>query len=99
MSFIQQTESYYTHKRDAADFKRSKDVFEHQFLFDADDLSYLMGQFQEEPNAISVLAQMGGVEGIAYALRTDMSSGLGQDGVDDPDAFALRQTEYAKNSS
>lgn len=97
MSFIQQTESYYTHKRDAADFKRSKDVFEHQFLFDADDLAYLMGQFQEESNAISILAQMGGVEGISYALRTDMLTGLGSDEVNDQDAFAHRRSLYGTN--
>lgn len=98
MSFIQQTESYYTNKREQADFKRSKTVQDHDFLFDADDLSYLMGQFQEESNAISVLSQMGGVEGIAYALRTDMSSGLGDDEIGDPDAFAHRQTLYGSNS-
>eukprot|EP00486_Rosalina_sp_Unknown_P014513 CAMPEP_0201579392 /NCGR_PEP_ID=MMETSP0190_2-20130828/26911_1 /ASSEMBLY_ACC=CAM_ASM_000263 /TAXON_ID=37353 /ORGANISM="Rosalina sp." /LENGTH=769 /DNA_ID=CAMNT_0048013763 /DNA_START=180 /DNA_END=2486 /DNA_ORIENTATION=+ len=99
MSFIQQTERYYTNKKDQqADFKRSKTVQDHDFLFDADDLSYLMGQFQEEPNAISVLAQMGGVEGISYALRTDMSSGLGEDEVGDADATAHRQTLYGKNS-
>eukprot|EP01083_Nonionella_stella_P056300 148336_1 len=115
MSFIQQTESYYTHKREAGgDFQRSESVFDHKFLFDVDDLSYLMSYFQEEASAISILAQMGGVEGISYALRTDMSSGLGKDeikgegDVDDEEeedddeesdnALAYRQSLYGSNS-
>eukprot|EP01084_Bolivina_argentea_P047034 86648_1 len=97
MSFIQQTESYYTHKREAADLKESKNVFEHTFLFDDADLSYLMSHFQEESTAISILAQMGGVEGISYALRTNIVTGLREDEVNDEDAFQHRRTSYGSN--
>jgi len=99
MSFIQNTEAYYTHKREAADFKRSKNVYDHEFLFDHEDLSYLMSHYQEEPIAISILAQMGGVEGIAYALRTDLAKGLGADELDEEDDGALkhRRGEYGSN--
>eukprot|EP01084_Bolivina_argentea_P295942 509620_1 len=97
MSFIQQTESYYTHKREAADFQRSKNVFDHDFIFDDEDLSYLMSCFQEEHIAISILAQMGGIEGLSYALRTDMSSGLGSDEVSDEDALEHRRGKYGIN--
>jgi len=97
MSFIQQSEAYYTHKKEAAAFKQSKSVYEHDFLFDSDDLSYLMSHFQEEATAISILAQMGGVEGISYALRTDRSTGIGHDEVDDDEAFAYRREKFGTN--
>lgn len=103
MSFIQYSEAYYTHKKEATTFKQSKNVFEHNFLFDSDDLSYLMSHFQEEPVAISILAQMGGVEGIAYALRTDMSTGLGEDEVprdvvdEENEAFSFRRDKFGSN--
>jgi len=97
MSFIQSTESYYTHKREAPDFKRSENLHDHNFLFDREDLSYLMTHFQEEQTAISILAQMGGVEGISYALRTDMSSGIGRDELDDIDCLPLRREKYGTN--
>ena len=97
MSFIQSSEAYYTHKKEAAAFKQSASVFDHNFLFDSDDLSYLMSHFQEEQTAISILAQMGGVEGISYALRTDMSMGLGKDEVDDGDAFEFRRNKFGTN--
>ena len=100
MSFIFSTEAYYTHKQEAADFKRSEDVFGHEFLFEEDDLSYVMSHFQEESTAISILAQMGGVEGISYALRTDVNTGLGKDEIDDGtgDALNHRRSLYGTNT-
>ena len=67
MSFFNKL-NHIIHKREHADLERSSTVQDHQLLYDADELSYLMEQFQEEPNAISTLAQMGGVEGIAYVI-------------------------------
>ena len=100
MSFIFSTEAYYTHKQEAAEFKRSADVHSHDFLFDDADLSYVMSHFQEESTAISILAQMGGVEGISYALRTDVNTGLGKDEIDDEsgDALEHRRSQYGTNT-
>jgi len=102
MSFIQNSEAYHSRKQEAAKFKPSANVFDHNFLFDSDDLSYLMSHFQEEQTAVAILAQMGGVEGIAYALRTDMSMGLGEDevgkdGEGDEEAFEFRRTKFGTN--
>eukprot|EP00484_Ammonia_sp_Unknown_P011182 CAMPEP_0197073056 /NCGR_PEP_ID=MMETSP1384-20130603/210406_1 /TAXON_ID=29189 /ORGANISM="Ammonia sp." /LENGTH=1037 /DNA_ID=CAMNT_0042511881 /DNA_START=129 /DNA_END=3241 /DNA_ORIENTATION=+ len=97
MSFIQQTEAYYSHKREVNELKKSENVFDHHFVFDADDLSNILSHFQEEHIAISLLAQMGGIEGISYALRTDMISGLGKDEIADPDSFSHRRTLFGSN--
>jgi len=85
------------HKKEAGTFKRTQKLEDHKWIFDADDLAYVMSSFQEESNAIALLAQMGGKEGVAYALRTDLYTGLGKDEVTDEDALAIRRKEFGSN--
>jgi Ca2+-transporting ATPase len=100
MSFISATETFVEHRRQQVSLKKSKDVFTHKFLYDADDLQEMMSHFQEEDFALARLAEMGGVPGLAYALRTDETKGLEADetkGDDTEAAMAHRQEMFGKN--
>eukprot|EP01084_Bolivina_argentea_P060206 110013_1 len=67
------------------------------FLFDKEDLVNLMSFFQDLPKAIALLSQMGGIPGIAYALCSNIISGLEHDEVKDKDAFMHRRSLYGTN--
>jgi len=99
MSFIQETEHYYNflEQNKNQTFKKSETIQDHKFLYDTDDFKKLFSHFQEEDEAQSLLAQMGGVEGIAYALRTNINTGLSEDELKDNIAFDLRKEMFGSN--
>jgi len=101
MSFIQNTEHFYEFERTKTSYTTSKSISAHEWMYDVLDLSDLMSKFQEEPLAIARLAEMGGVEGLAYALRTDLTNGIGEDECNSPQNFEeareIRQRKFGKN--
>ena len=104
MSFIQETEVYYNflEKNRNQTFERSKTIQDHKWLYDIEDFKKLFSHFQEEDEAQSILAQMGGVEGIAYALRTDINNGIGIDEIKDDltkkESFDIRKEKFGSNT-
>lgn len=98
MSFVQHTEDYFHFKQDQPVFKRSQTIQQHDWIYDCDDLGEIMACFQEEDFAIAKLAEMGGVQGIAFALRTNTATGIGEDEINNDEALAVRQKLFGVNA-
>ena len=62
---------------------------EHEFIFQPNELHYMQGSF-------SVLAEMGGSQGLASALRSDVKTGLQPDEADAA-VFDRRRALYGSN--
>lgn len=67
-----------------------QDIAKHQWMFSMHDLAAL----HMDDKRFGLLAEMGGVQGLAGALRTDLHSGLFADEVVD-DSFQQRAHKYA----
>eukprot|EP01084_Bolivina_argentea_P308670 533806_1 len=67
-----------------------------EFIFDKTDLCKMMSHWMEEYIAISYLAQMGGVEGIAYGIKSNIVSGLSSDELK-PSSIQNRKQKYGIN--
>jgi hypothetical protein len=64
----------------------------HKFLFDPNDIARMHGNF-------GILAEMGGVQGVAYTLRTDCTTGLYEDEMSSYQngQFSLRREVWGEN--
>lgn len=80
MSFVRRSSSFAAIKKEEGDnarfSKRSATFNEHEFFFDVEDMHVL------KAGGLPKLAEMGGVQGLAAALRTSLSTGLYQDEID-----------------
>jgi len=64
-------------------------VSEHRWIYDINDLTRMHGKN-------GILAEMGGVQGLAAATRTDIRAGLFHDEVSEGD-FAVRRAKFGEN--
>uniref|UniRef100_A0A6A7G4K6 Calcium-transporting ATPase n=1 Tax=Hirondellea gigas TaxID=1518452 RepID=A0A6A7G4K6_9CRUS len=68
---------------------------DHNFFFDADSCSLLAQDWTKPALAFARLGEMGGVQGLAKAFRTDLQTGVYKDEVSI--GFDRRQEVYGKN--
>ena len=98
MSFISNTEGYYTFKKADEVVKAADDIADHDWFYSAELLTDLMSHFQEEEVALAQLAELGGVPGVSFALRTSQTQGIGKDELNKwAEAYATRVEEYGAN--
>ena len=98
MSFISNTEGYYNFQKEDEVVSRSKDISDHDWFYSPELLTELMSNFQEESLALAKLAELGGVQGVAFALRTNQTQGISEDELTKWDeAYAIRIENYGKN--
>ena len=98
MSFIQKTEQYFLHRQTSGQFEVADRLQDHKWIYDKNDFKYLMSHYQDESSAVAILAQMGGVEGIAFSLRTSTTTGISEDELINKDfCFNIRKEKYGKN--
>lgn len=80
MSFVRRSSSFANVKKGEAESakfnKPSASFAEHDFFFDVEDMHVL------KSGGLPKLAEMGGVQGIAAALRTSLTTGLYKDEMD-----------------
>lgn len=102
MSFIHNTEAYYNFSKSDVLTEQSKHIDDHDWFYSKEMFSDLFAHFQERELANRMLAEIGGIEGIAFALRTNKSSGLFADEVSTEGALRhsanIRQDNYGPNT-
>lgn len=93
MSFVRRTSSFASVKRPEVELdvvrKKALPVHQHDFMYDINDFHVMMH------GGLPILAEMGGVQGIAAALRTDLKEGLMEDEVQQ--GYAVREEKFGRN--
>lgn len=72
------------------------DFQKHKYLYDVHDFAAIEAESHEPSRQLALLSEMGGVQGLAAALRTNLESGLYEDEVKDG-KFTHRREAYGKN--
>lgn len=100
MSFILRSSSYLRNRKRSLAIQKKDAVVQpietHDFFFDADICASLTSDWTQPQVSLGKLAQVGGVEGLCRALRTDLKSGLLADEVEG-DNFQRRISVYGAN--
>ena len=94
MSFISNTEGYYNFKKADEVITRTADIADHEWFYSAELLADVMSHFQEEDLVLAQLAELGGVPGVAFALRTNQTQGIAKDELDKWDEASATRVEY-----
>jgi hypothetical protein len=68
---------------------------DHKYIFDVHDIAVLQEASDNPERQLGILGEMGGVWGIASALRSDIKQGLPAD--DQQTGFARRKLLYGEN--
>eukprot|EP00479_Gromia_sphaerica_P014151 TRINITY_DN8268_c0_g1_i1.p1 TRINITY_DN8268_c0_g1~~TRINITY_DN8268_c0_g1_i1.p1 ORF type:complete len:117 (+),score=24.76 TRINITY_DN8268_c0_g1_i1:73-423(+) len=98
MSFVRRSTSFlkvndYTSKQLN---KPSKGLEAHDFFYDKDDFALLARDWTDNDLTHARLGEMGGIQGIAAATRTDLKNGLYKDEAEEK-TFEIRRQKYGKN--
>lgn len=92
MSFVRRSASFASVSREESDkakfVRRSASFAEHEFFYDVEDMHVL------KAGGLPKLAEMGGVQGLAAAFRTSLTTGLYKDEVEAK--FVDRITKYVR---
>lgn len=106
MSFVHTTEDYYAYVNEDEREKPSivshgKSIEDHEFIYPRELFTDLMSHFQEPKIVNAILSEIGGIQGISFALRTDAHMGLPGDEVATKSSFEnsvnIRSQLYGTN--
>jgi len=94
MSFLLHSERF---QKDKITYP-ADNIEEFEWLFDRKDLAEFSELYSYDKNnlILAKLAEMGGVDGLAYALHTSLSSGLGKEDIS-PEGKNIRKMQFGKN--
>jgi len=59
--------------------KPAASVADHKFLYDSNQLNYLCQSWEQPKVVLARLAEVGGVQGLEYALHTNLEEGIGKE--------------------
>eukprot|EP00456_Euglypha_rotunda_P015081 TRINITY_DN14812_c0_g1_i1.p1 TRINITY_DN14812_c0_g1~~TRINITY_DN14812_c0_g1_i1.p1 ORF type:complete len:102 (+),score=24.64 TRINITY_DN14812_c0_g1_i1:394-699(+) len=66
-------------------------IDKHEWIFDVHDIAVLQEKVDDQKLQFGFLAEMGGVQGLATALRTDIKAGLYEDECKEEIGRAVQQ--------